>query len=71
MNDNPIITAWAEDMTITDKLNYLFHYHKVSKPVKIDDDDREMILIALNNCDICGVTVDDEGGLNIEYYGDT
>ena len=66
----PLIEKFADDMTLEDKINYLLFHYKVNKPVKIDDEDREMILNALNDSDVCGVHVDDEGGLNIEYYGD-
>lgn len=65
-----LIEDWPENMSTVDKINYLLLYHKVNNPVKIDDEDREMILTALNQLDVVKVWVDDEEGLNIEYDGE-
>lgn len=65
-----LVEEWPENMTTVDKINYLLMYYGVTEPVKIDDDDREMVLTALNQADVNKIYVDKEGGLNIEYYGD-
>jgi hypothetical protein len=49
-----------------DKLNMLFAYYKID-PIKIDDEDKPMIILALTQHDIDFVKIDKEGGLVIEY----
>lgn len=65
-----LIETWPDEMTIDDKIKYLLLYYNVNKPINIEDNMKEMILSALNQNDINHVYVDEEEGLNIEYYGE-
>ena len=44
----------------------LFTHFKI-KPIKIDDEDKPMIIMALSKDDVAAVYIDDEEGLVIEY----
>ena len=54
------------ELTDDEKLHMLFTYFKI-KPIKIDDEDKPMIIMALSRDDIATVSIDDEDGLVIEY----
>jgi hypothetical protein len=64
------ILEFTEDYTDDQKLDLLFKLHRIEKYVKIDEEDKPMIVLALNQNDINSVEVDDEGGLVIGYSGD-
>lgn len=64
------ILEFPEDYTDDQKLDILFKLHRVEKYVKIDEQDKPMIVLALNQNDINSVEIDDEGGLVIGYSGD-
>jgi hypothetical protein len=54
------------ELTNDEKLHMLFTYFKI-KPIKIDDEDKPMIIMALSKDDVAAVYIDDEEGLVIEY----
>jgi len=60
---------FPEDYTDEQKLDLLFKYHKIEQSVKIDEEDKPMIIVALNQGDITSVEIDD-GALVIGYSGD-
>jgi hypothetical protein len=64
------ILEFPEDYTDDQKLDLLFKLHQIEKYVKIDEQDKPMIVLALNQNDINSVEIDDEGGLVIGYSGD-
>jgi hypothetical protein len=64
------ILEFPEGCTDDQKLDLLFKLHGIKKFVKIDEEDKPMIALALNQNDINSVEVDDEGGLVIGYSGD-
>ena len=55
------------ELTNDEKLNLLFTYYKID-PVKVDDEDKPMVIMALTREDVATVRIDEEGGLMIEYY---
>lgn len=64
-----LFEEWPEGMSIDDKIKKLLEHFNVIDNVEIEEDAKELILGALNRSDVIGVHVDDEGGINIEYYG--
>lgn len=54
------------ELTNDEKLNMLFTYFKIS-PIKIDEEDKPMLIMALSREDVAAVYIDDEEGLVIEY----
>lgn len=54
------------ELSDDEKLHMLFTYFKIN-PIKIDDEDKPMIIMALSRNDIAAVYIDDEDGLVIEY----
>jgi len=61
------ILEFAEDVTVDQQLDFLFKFHSFDRYVKIDEEDKPMIVMALNNIDVESVSGDDEGGLVINY----
>jgi hypothetical protein len=64
------IVNFSEEITVDQKLEILFKYHNFDRYVKIDEEDKPMIIIALNNTEVTEVKRDDEGGLVIGYADD-
>jgi hypothetical protein len=64
------LVNFSEEITVDQKLEILFKYHNFDRYVKIDEDDKEMIVLALNNTEVTEVKRDDEGGLVIGYADD-
>lgn len=64
------LVNFSEEITTDQKLEILFKYHNFDRYVKIDEDDKEMIVLALNNTEVTEVKCDDEGGLVIGYADD-
>ena len=60
-----------DTFTPKEKLDILFAYYNFKEEVKIDEPDIPMIVMALNQDDVANIKVDEEGGLVIEYHGDT
>jgi hypothetical protein len=54
------------ELTDDEKLHMLFTHFKI-KPIKIYDEDKPMIIMALSKDDVAAVYIDDEEGLVIEY----
>ena len=54
------------ELTDDEKLSMLFTYYKID-PIKVDDEDKPMIIMALTREDVATVRIDEEGGLVIEY----
>lgn len=63
------ILEFAEDATNDQKLSLLFEHHQFTQPVEISEEDKDMIIVALNHTDVASVSCDAEGALIIEYRG--
>jgi len=64
------LVEFPEDINDDVKLTMLYALHNFKEEVKIDDQDKVMIVLALNRTDVASVGVDEEGGLVIKYFGD-
>ena len=64
-----MVLTFPENCTVDKKLEMLFNYYAVQQP-NISDDDKEFIVIALNQPDVVSVTVDTDGAIEIQYDGD-
>lgn len=54
------------ELTNDEKLNMLFTHFKIN-PIKIDEEDKPMVIMALSREDVAAVYMDGEDGLVIEY----
>ena len=64
------LIEFPEQCTDDEKLDLLFKFHKFERYVKIDEQDKNMIIMALNQTDVESIDIDDEGWLVIGYSGD-
>jgi hypothetical protein len=64
------LIEFPEDYTEDQKLDLLFKYHRFDRHVDIDEQDKNMIIMALNQNDVESIDIDDEGWLVIGYSGD-
>ena len=64
------LIEFPEDYDEDQKLKMLFAYHNFERYVKIDEQDKNMIIMALNQTDVESVDIDDKGWLVIGYSGD-
>jgi hypothetical protein len=60
--------TFPEGLTDDEKLDILFNYYDV-KPTVVPKEDKEVLIIALNQPDVVSVTIDDEGAIEIIYDG--
>jgi len=60
------VITFPFELTDDEKLSMLFTYYKID-PIKVDDEDKPMIVMALTREDVATVRIDEEGGLVIEY----
>jgi hypothetical protein len=60
------VITFPFELTDDEKLSMLFTYYKID-PIKVDDEDKPMIIMALTREDVATVRIDEEGGLVIEY----
>jgi len=65
-----MLINFTDDMSYEEKLQILLAYHKVSDTFIYDNEDIPMIVMALNQDDVESVKIDDEGAMDIAYYGD-
>ena len=66
-----MLIDFNEDTTYEAKLQVLLKHHNISKNFIVDGDDIPMLVMALNQDDISTVKVDDEGAIEIGYYGES
>ena len=59
-----------DDMSDDEKIKVLLAYHQIPDSFVYDNEDIAMLILALNQDDIERVSVDDEGVMDILYYGD-
>ena len=64
------IIEFSEDITVDQQLEFLFKFHSFDRYVKIDEEDKHMVVMALNDIDVDTVERDTEGGLVITYNGE-
>ena len=55
------------ELPLDDEIVTWLHYYGIREHVEIEEDAKGMILAALRKEDIVSVTLDEEGGLSIEY----
>jgi hypothetical protein len=61
-----------DDLSYDDKIKSLLLRHGVYETLVIDhEEDKPMVLMALQQPDIESIKIDEEGGLVIMYSGDT
>jgi len=65
-----MLINFTDDMSYEEKLQILLAYHKVSDTFIYDNEDIPMIVMALNQDDVESIKIDDEGAIDIAYYGD-
>ena len=65
-----MIIKFDQTLSYNDKLNILLKHHNIKENFVVDGDDIPMLVMALNQDDISSVTIDEEGVLEIGYYGD-
>lgn len=53
-----------------ERLKVLFAYHKIPLDYKVDEEDMPVLILALNQDDIANIKVNDEGAIDISYYGE-
>jgi len=57
-------------LTMEEKLKLLLAYHNLPLDYKVDVEDMPVVILALNQDDIASIKLDDEGAIDIAYYGD-
>jgi hypothetical protein len=57
-------------LTMEKKLKLLLAYHNLPLDYKVDVEDMPVVILALNQDDIASIKLDDEGAIDIAYYGD-
>jgi hypothetical protein len=57
-------------LTYKEKLKLLLAYHNLPLDYKVDEEDIPVVILALNQDDIATIKIDDEGAIDIAYYGD-
>jgi hypothetical protein len=65
-----MLINFTDDMSYEEKLQILLAYHKVPDTFIYDNEDIPMIVMALNQDDVESIKIDDEGAIDIAYYGD-
>ena len=65
-----MIFDFEEHVSYEDKLNLLIAHHKIPNHFKVEPEDMPMVVMALNQDDIASIDVNDEGAIEIGYYGD-
>jgi hypothetical protein len=58
------------NLTYEEKLKLLLAYHNLPLDYKVDVEDIPVFILALNQDDIATIKIDDEGAIDIAYYGD-
>ena len=59
-----------QNLTYEEKLKLLLAYHNLPLDYKVDVEDMPMVILALNQDDLASVKVDNEGAMDVAYYGD-
>jgi hypothetical protein len=65
-----MLIEFNNEMSTEDKLKLLLAYHHLPLDYKVDIEDMPMVVLALNQDDIASVKVNDEGAMDVAYYGD-
>jgi hypothetical protein len=58
------------NLTTEEKLKLLLAYHNLPLDYKVDSEDMPVVVLALNQDDIASIKLNDEGAIDIAYYGD-
>ena len=65
-----MILEFNETLSYRDKLQMLLKHHNINENFIVDEEDVPMVVMALNQDDISSVKVDEDGAIEIGYYGD-
>jgi len=57
-------------LTTEEKLKLLLAYHNLPLDYKVDKEDMPVVVLALNQDDIATIKINDEGAIDIAYYGE-
>ncbi len=58
---------FPEDLTPDQQLDILFRHYGLTDRVEIDEEDKPMLVLALNQDDVVTVVIDTDGSLLVEY----
>jgi hypothetical protein len=58
---------FSKDLSEDQKLDTLFKHFGLTESVVIDEDDKPMLVLALNQDDVVTVIVEQDGALLVEY----
>ena len=58
---------FPDELPVDVKLETLFNYYGLKERVNIDEEDKPMLVLALNAKDVVTVVIDDDGALLVEY----
>jgi hypothetical protein len=64
-----MLIAFPEELSYNDRLKLLLAHHNLPLDFKVDEEDIPVVTLALNQDDIESVKIDDEGAIDIAYYG--
>jgi hypothetical protein len=65
-----MLIEFNDDLSYENKLKILLAYHNLPLDYKVDVEDIPVFILALNQDDIATIKIDDEGAIDIAYYGD-
>jgi hypothetical protein len=57
-------------LTVEEKLKLLLAYHNLPLDYKVDKEDMPVVILALNQDDIVSIKLNDEGAIDVAYYGE-
>jgi hypothetical protein len=57
-------------LTVEEKLKLLLAYHNLPLDYKVDKEDMPVVILALNQDDIASIKLNDEGAIDVAYYGE-
>jgi ATP phosphoribosyltransferase len=63
-------TDELQNLTTEEKLKLLLAYHNLPLDYKVDKEDMPVVVLALNQDDIATIKINDEGAIDIAYYGE-
>jgi hypothetical protein len=63
-------TDELQNLTTEEKLKLLLAYHNLPLDYKVDKEDMPVVVLALNQDDIVTIKINDEGAIDIAYYGE-
>ena len=65
-----MLIEFNDEISYEDRLKLLLAYHNLPIDYKVDKEDMPVVILALNQDDIASIKVDDDGAIDIAYYGE-